>query len=630
MCGITGVFSFKERESAVHNCLEKAVEKLHNRGPDDTGIYQKNHVGLGQSRLSIIDTSDAGHQPFSSKDNNVHIVFNGEFYNFGAYREKLIKEGVEFRSQSDTEVLLQLYIIHGIDFIEKVNGCFAFAIYDETKDCLYIARDRMGIKPLYYYKNDNHIIFGSELKALLAYPIPREIDQTSLFHFFEQHYIPPPYSIFQNVYKLSPGKFLKINSEGMDEKTYYRISQAQTDTTSSISYDAASKELVRRLDRAVEKRLIADVPLGAFLSGGIDSSVIVGLASQHTKHLNTFSIGFKDEAFFDETNYANLVAKKFQTNHTVFSLSNDDVFGNLFKVLDYIDEPFADSSALAVHILSEYTRQKVTVALSGDGADEMFAGYNKHMAHYKAMQEGIRNPMISSLKPLWQILPKSRQNKITNLFRQLERFSDGLHMNPEERYWRWCSFATEQEVRDLLQNKYEDESAIHRKKEILKRIYHSDASINEVLYADMHHVLPGDMLTKVDMMSMANSLEVRTPFLDHDVVDFVFSLPGNYKISPGQKKKILQDSFRKMLPAELYNRPKHGFEIPLLNWFRKDLTSYLEKEVFDTDFVMAQKIFEPNQIKHIRKKLFSKDPGDVHLHIWSLLVFQHWWKKYMQ
>jgi asparagine synthase (glutamine-hydrolysing) len=383
------------------------------------------------------------------------------------------------------------------------------------------------------------------------------------------------------------------------------------------------------LDASVERRLVADVPLGAFLSGGIDSSIIVSLASKHKKDLNTFSIGFKDEPYFDETYYANLVAEKFKTNHTVFSITTEDMYEHLYDILDYIDEPFADSSAIAVYILSMHTRKHVTVSLSGDGGDELFAGYNKHKAELRARQNNLVNTAVKTGLPIWQMLPQSRNSKFTNIFRQLERYGVGLKLSPQERYWRWCAFVNESDALKLLKGQtVTNKTEIERRKDAVLKYVKGGNSINDVLMADTQMVLPNDMLTKVDLMSMANSLEVRVPILDYTVVDFAFTIPTQFKISGGHTKRILKDAFRDVLPDELYTRPKRGFEVPLLKWFRTGLRSLIEDDLLSDKFIEEQGIFDIHEIQQLKRQLFSSSPGEVHARIWGLIVFQYWYKKW--
>ena len=629
MCGITGAYFFKEQAFPFKNKIEKAVESLNKRGPDASGIFIEKHVTLGHARLSIIDTSNAATQPFTDISGRYTIVFNGEFYNYQIYRDTLIKKGIKFKSQSDTEVLLNLFIIEGPTFLKNINGFFAFAIYDKEDESLFIARDRMGIKPLFIYRDNEKLIFASELKAMLEFGIPKEIDHTSLFEYLQLNYIPAPFSIFKNILKLKAGSYLTIKNNVISESEYYKIPNNSVKNlieTPYPTYENAQNKIIELLDKSVKLRLISDVPLGAFLSGGIDSSIVVALASKYTDNLNTFSIGYRDEPMFDETKYANIVAEKFKTNHTVFSLTNDDLFSVLFKVLDYTDEPFADSSALAVYILSMNTRKHVTVALSGDGADELFGGYNKHRAEFRIRNVGISEKTLALLKPLWDKLPQSRNSVFSNKIRQFSRFATGSNLTANERYWKWCGFASEDEILKLL--KSDTPNDYYTRKNLILENISGNKNLNDVLYSDMHLVLQNDMLVKVDMMSMANSLEVRVPFLDYNLVNYVFSLPSSYKINKEVGKKILQDAFRNLLPNELYHRPKHGFEVPLLKWLRKELKSFVFDEMLNEEFVKTQGLFNYDEILLLKQKLLSNNPGDVSARLWGLVVFQYWWKKY--
>lgn len=633
MCGIAGFLSFDKAEFASDaSRLATAITKLNLRGPDfqSHNLYNEK-LGFAHARLSIIDTSLAANQPMSAYNNKLHLIFNGEIYNYKELRENLVtKQDEHFTTQSDTEVILRMYKHYGVECLKHFNGFFAFAIYDETKEEVFIARDRMGIKPLFFAQTEKQFYFASEMKALLEFNIPREIDLVSLQQYFQFNYIPQPNSILKGVKKLSPGSYLIISSKGeVSQKAYYEIPLVKE--YSKLNYEDAQTELKKLLELSVQRRLVADVPLGSFLSGGIDSSIIATLAARHQANLNTFSIGFTDNPYFDETEFANLVAKRIKSNHTVFSLSNQDLYENLHNILDYIDEPFADSSAIPVYILSKKTREKVTVALSGDGADEMFGGYNKHMAEFKMLEGGLASNAVKLGLPIWKMLPKSRHSKMANLFRQLERYGEGAKMEAKERYWRWCSFTPEYYPNELIKADLSLISGIYenRKADILKH-FTPAKDINESLRTDMDLVLVNDMLTKVDLMSMANSLEVRVPFLDHELVNFAFQLPGAYKVSKQGRKRILKDAFRKELPIELYNRNKMGFEVPLLQWFRTDLKSLIFDELLEDKFILDQNIFNLEIVQNLKKALFSNNPGEVHAQIWALIVFQVWYKKYMQ
>lgn len=632
MCGITGVITFNETESYLKNNIGKAVNVLSKRGPDfQSSLILDENSRFAHARLSIIDISDAAHQPMSSPCERYTLVFNGEIFNYKDIRNDLIALGEKFETTSDTEVLLKSFIRDKEKCLEKLNGFFAFAIYDNEEKTIFLARDRMGIKPLLYRKTKDSFLFASEMKAIIAYEIPKKIDFDSVHQYFRFNYIPSPNSIFEDVKKLEPGHFMKIKNDGSFEiKNYYIIPKEALSTKKYHfnDYGKAQQVLREELEKSVQLRLVSDVPLGTFLSGGIDSSVITALASKHMPNLNTFSVGFSDNPYFDETKYANLVAKMYKTNHTIFSLSNKNLYNSLSDMLDYIDEPFADSSAIPVYILSKKTREKVTVSLSGDGADEMFGGYNKHFADWKIRQNGIVNGVVSSLNPLWKTLPKSRNGKFSNMVRQLNRFAEGSKLTDAERYLQWCSISSADYCTALLKNRSQGLDFQDRNDRI-NSIFTLNGDLNETLYADMQQVLVNDMLTKVDSMSMANSLEVRTPFLDHNLVNFAFQLPPQFKVNKKGRKMILKDAFRKDLPSELYIRNKMGFEIPLLEWFRNDLKSFIFDELLAEKFIETQGIFNIDIIKELKVKLFSNNPEDVHAQIWALIVFQTWWKKYM-
>jgi asparagine synthase (glutamine-hydrolysing) len=631
MCGITGIFAFNlvGKFNRIH--IANATQALASRGPDLQKIYTDDWIGLGHRRLSIIDTSEAAHQPMWDETKRYCIIFNGEIFNFQELRKELVAKGITFFSHSDTEVLLKLFILEKEQCLPRLNGFFAFCIYDKEDQSLFIARDRYGIKPLVYLFDEDKFLFASEMKSILQYGIDKNLDYTSLYTYLQLNYIPAPDTIFNNVKKLLPGHWMKVSRMNLAINRYYEIPyDRERAEQNPLSYDHAKEKLKELLESSVRRRLVADVPLGAFLSGGIDSSVITALASRHKPDMHTFSIGFKDEPYFDETAYAQLVAKKFQTDHTVFSLGRDDLYAHLHSVLDYCDEPFADSSALAVYILSKETRKYATVALSGDGADELMAGYNKYDAFRRIINKGWKEAVVGALQPVWKALPQSRGSMLSNKFRQLRRFSEGLKLNSKDRYWHWAGFAEASEIARLLHpvllQKFAEKEYQNRRNYLLKSIPEKE-SMNDILFTDMNLVLPNDMLIKVDWMSMAHGLEVRVPFLDYEVVNFLFSLPSSFKITPSIRKRILQDTFRDILPRELYNRPKKGFEVPLLKWLKGEMKSLIENDLLGQDFIEAQGLFFYPEIEKLKKKLFSNNPGDIHARIWGLVAFQWWWRK---
>lgn len=627
MCGIAGVYAITAAGADKFKLMEKAVGLMSRRGPDCQRVFSGKRICMGHARLSVIDLSENANQPMQDSSGRYTIVYNGEVFNFRQLRDKLVDKGYKFKSVSDAEVVLYQYINDGPKCLDKFVGFFAFAIYDKLDDVLFVARDRMGQKPLLYWQGHDSIVFASEMKAMMALDIPRKLDMTSLFAYLQFNYIPSPDTIFENVKKLNPGHYLMVSNGQTKEVRYYSIPYNYSNLE-VMDYEHAQRMLRELIEQSVTERLEADVPLGAFLSGGIDSSVIVAEASKHIDRLDTFSIGYADEPFFDETRYAQLVADKFHTNHHVFKLTNNDLFECLYNVLDYLDEPFADSSAIAVNILSRETRKHVTVALSGDGADEVFGGYNKHLAHYRALNGGLSNTLVKLASPLYGLLPQSRNTKISNKIRQLSRFAKGLKLSEQDRYMAWASLMDEDTASRMLNRKVLIQDNNRRKFNIISCI-RDDKQIGDILYADMQLVLVSDMLFKVDMMSMAESLEVRSPFLDHRLVNFAFSLPCNYLVNRRKRKMILQDAYRQQLPYELYNRPKHGFEVPLLNWFRGELRSTIETDYLNDSFIREQNIFNPEMVRQLKSQMLSKSPGDSPAHIWALIVFQHWWKKYM-
>lgn len=622
MCGITGIHCFPtDANSKLHNVVA-AVESLKHRGPDATGIYKQKNTILGHSRLAVIDTSEKGNQPMTDVSGRYTIVYNGEFYNFQKERQNLIKKGYQFKSQTDTEVLLNLYIHYGNAFLERINGCFALAIYDNEKKILFVARDRYGIKPLYYYHDTSQFIFSSKINALFSYDFNKEIDITSLYSYFKFHFVPGPYSILKNVYKLTPGTFLIIRNNHIKQETYYTLkSKVQQDIP---DYETAKKILISKIDAAVSRRLISNVPIGAFLSGGIDSSIIVATASKYIYNLNTFSVGYRDNNFYNETDYAKLIEKKFNTKHTVFNLTSKILKDNIFEILDNIDEPFADSSSIAVYFLSKFVKQSVTVALSGDGADEIFSGYNKHKAFLKSNKQNILNLIIRHFGFITDYLPKSRNNKILRTFESVNKYYQGLKLPLSERYWLWASFTSQKDLDSLFLSPYlPDNNYQLRKEQILKTIKQED--FNSILFTDTQFVLPYDMLTKVDSMSMANALEVRTPFLDHTIVDFIFSLPAHYKINDVFTKRLLRDAYRDILPKEIYHRSKHGFEVPISAWLYNNKFTDLSKELLSPHFIQKQKIFDIRYLNKLTEPKTMRNKGEL---IWTILVFQYWWNKY--
>ncbi len=627
MCGITGILAFTEEGRKYLDKIDDAVKSLHHRGPDGSGVFRHGNVALGHTRLAIIDTSNAAAQPFTSSDGRYTIVFNGEIFNYKELRAELEKEGCVFRSQSDTEVLLMLYQQQKPGWMQSLNGFFAFVVFDKLTGSLSMYRDRYGEKPLYYYKNQDFLAFASEVKGLTAFIQNRELNRGSIAAFLHLNYSPLGFGVLDGIGRIGPGEIEHQDGKNefslVDDKFY--IQKFALNQRSPDSYSIAKNKVYDLLNKAVERRLISDVPIGSFLSGGVDSSIVSAIASKHKTNIETFSVGYADEPFFDETEYAKLVSKHIGSKHHVFSVTNKDLLESLHTFLEHLDEPFADSSALAVNILARETRKHVTAAISGDGADELFAGYNKHAAEFLARNPGGRESFIRAGKSLWNVLPASRNSKTGNTIRQLRKFAHGMSLSPKDRYWEWAGYTQKGQLTELVGTEPSEHIKRYSTEDFSDGV---NADMNDVLRADFKLVLEGDMLVKVDRMSMLNSLEVRSPFLDHELVEYVMSLPSEYKINRHERKRILKDACRDLLPPEIFSRKKQGFEVPLLKWFRGDLRGMID-ELLDEKFLKEQNLFNPEEVKNIRKQLHSNDPGDSAARIWGLIVFQSWWKKYL-
>ncbi|MDH5380800.1 MAG: asparagine synthase (glutamine-hydrolyzing), partial [Cyclobacteriaceae bacterium] len=566
MCGITGIYAFNLVGQVNMINLAAATQALASRGPDFQNTFNNTFVGLGHRRLSVIDLRPEAHQPMTDSLNRYYLIYNGEIYNYKELKKPLQEKGYVFKSESDTEVLLYHLIEKGKEGIADLNGFFSFAFYDSQQDEILLSIDRAGIKPLYYLFDQDKFIFSSEMKSLLQYGLEKKLDVEALTLYFQLNYVPGPKSILKGIEKLKPGHYIKLNRQIFERKPWFEWNLNILQQPKITQYDTALEKFRSLMEASVERRLVADVPVGTFLSGGIDSSIISLVAKKIKPDIESFSIGF-DKSFFDESDYAKEVAEKIGTRHHTFTFTYEKFNEVLFMVLDYIDEPFADSSAIAYYLLSYETRKFSTVALSGDGADELFGGYNKHLAFAKSMNKNIVNTSLYLLNPLLKLLPGSRHGGIFNTFRQIKRYSNGLWKSPENRYWDWASFQDKKKVEKMFQkgirlqeNPDAYNEVVNSYKEFMKS---GNAGLDHFLLSDMQLILPWDMLTKVDRMSMANSLEVRVPFLDPEMIQYAFQLPENFKIQGNQRKRILYDAYKEELPERLYHRPKKGFEVPL-------------------------------------------------------------------
>jgi asparagine synthase (glutamine-hydrolysing) len=636
MCGICGKLDFHGKETG-EDLLKKMTGSFAYRGPDDEGIYISSPVALGHRRLSIIDLSPAGHQPMSNEDGSIWLVFNGEIYDFQRHRSMLESKGHRLKSQTDCETIIHLYEEFGISCLGYLNGMFAFALWDSRNRQLWLVRDRLGIKPLHYYWDNNKLIFASEIKAILCDPgVPREIDMEALDLYLTLNYIPAPRTIFKNIRKLLPGSFLLADKDSIKIESYWDIPGVSgpsiPESDNERDMDECKSHLYRLLEEAVTRRLISDVPLGAFLSGGVDSSIIVGLMARNSSRpVKTFSIGYKDIPSFDETGYALEVARFNNTDHQEFKLGYRDILDVFPEVLGNLDEPFADSSAVPTFIVSQKTRNHVTVALSGDGGDELFAGYRMYQGerwarYYDLLPLFLRNRLIA---PLADILPDARDKGGLNMARIIKKFIRGMSSSFAERFYNWREIFPYSMRQGLLMeplNRNLCLDLIRNTVEIEKDRFPDDI-VNLMLYMDVKGLLPGDMLTKVDRMSMAHSLEVRVPFLDYTFVEYAFRLKGDVKLRGKTGKYILMESFRHILPPGVHNRPKYGFEMPIGAWLRNELR-FLIDEYLNRDLIKKQGLFNFDVIDGLIKNHMGFR-RDTSWHLWNLIVFQHWHRRYM-
>lgn len=621
MCGIAGYYG-----SGDIDILKKMARTLEYRGPDDEGYYVLNNVGIGHKRLSIIDLSKSGKQPMSNEDGTLSIVFNGEIYNYQELRKEL-KTKHKFNSKTDTEVILHLYEEIGNKVFEKLDGMFALALYDKKSGEIILARDRFGKKPLYWAVFDHTLIFASEMKALMKHPsFVREIDLQSLNKYFIYEYIPTPNSIFKNVYKLEAGSYLRYNGAEIIKNEYYDI---EFEKSNKIEEPAILDELDQRMESAVKKRLISDVPLGIFLSGGIDSSAIAYYAQKNSKEkIKTFSIGF-NEASFDESSYARKVAKHLKTDHYEKILSEKDSLDILPKIAHLLDEPMADPSIIPTYLLSEFTKNKVTVALGGDGGDELFCGYDTFVAHrlaeyYEKIPNIIKNKIIENCV---EMLPTSFNNISIDF--KAKRFISGFKIDKKYRNQEWMSAFGEVERKKLFKDdvyrmiKKEDEY-----EEIDKYVEKKsgDDYYDQLIYQYFKMYLMDDILVKVDRASMFNSLEVRAPMLDRELVNFVNSLPLEYKMNRLKTKYILKKLMENKLPKDIVYRKKKGFGIPVAYWINNNLKELVLCKL-GKKRIESQGFFSYSYIDKILQEHFSRKK-DNRKQIWTLLMFQLWYDKW--
>ncbi len=630
MCGICGIANFQSSQPIMDDILLKMIRTIRHRGPDEQGCFNTDQIGLGSCRLSIIDLV-GGKQPITNENQTIWIIYNGEIYNYQALRLFLRKRNHTFRTHTDTEVILHLYEEFGIDCVNHLNGIFAFAIWDSVKQEVFLARDHLGVKPLYYTICGDKLIFGSELKVILAHPeVKRDIDLISLNEYLSFEYVPSPRTILNNIHRLEAGHFLRYNKAGLQIERYWMMSLATSEHQPPVHWRDYASQLRKILQDSVAQELVSDVPVGVLLSGGIDSSTIAAMmVKAYPGQVNSFSIGFEENSF-DESSFALQVATHLGINHQELKVTSKMVAENVSNVVDFLDEPFGDSSLLPTLLLSKFARTQVKVVLGGDGGDELFAGYPTLIAHRyieyyeRLVPWSLRTYLVPQVLGH---LPTSFDNISFDF--KMRRFLAGRGMPLQARHHRWLGSFMDEEKAVLLQDWL---------KPVLRDTYaqaylHArecgvTLPLNEILYVDTKMYLEGDILFKVDRASMAASLEVRVPFLNRNVVQFASRLPLALKLNHFTPKYLLKKSVAGLLPKNIINRPKKGFNMPVAYWLTGDLRD-LTLDMLSETRLKRQGLFEYSYVKQLLDQHFAQQK-DNRKGLWTLLIFQLWYDKYIE
>ncbi|CAN5673220.1 asparagine synthase (glutamine-hydrolyzing) [soil metagenome] len=648
MCGIAGWANLENKPSQNHSetVLHSMCERMKHRGPDSEGLWLDESVALGMRRLSIIDLH-TGEQPVYSEDKQIVVVMNGELYNFREIRQDLKKRGHRFETNTDTEILPHLYEEYGEAMLEHINGMFAFALWDKNKRKLLIARDRFGEKPLYYGVFDGKLIFASEPKVLLENPaVKAEINTDALRQYLSFDYVPAPASIYKNINKLPAAHLLTLENGEVKTRRYWNLSwqknggnpcesrgvdfDALTDVrVSALSFENTATDLRELLADAVRMRLVSDVPLGILLSGGVDSSSVAAFATQFsTEKVKTFSIGFEEDSF-DESKYARQVAEHLSTEHYEDKLSVETAADLISEIGTWLDEPMSDGSLIPTFLLSRFVRKYVTVALGGDGGDEIFAGYPMYFGHkmarvYDRLPSFLRSGLI---EPIVNNLPVSTKNLSFDY--KAKRFVAAAKYDVVTRHHSWFGSFSIDAQRDLLSKEVlaQTSSDIYADAKNLLKICDAANEIEQMQFLDMNFYLAEDILTKVDRASMAVSLEVRAPFLDPRVAQFAASLPLEYKLKGSKGKYILKKAVEPLLPRNILQRPKKGFGIPIAEWLKGRLNPLMH-DLLAPDRLKNQGLFDAEFVQKLIKE-HETGAASHHKQLWTLLVFQLWYENFM-
>ena len=638
MCGIAGIVQFDEQPIEPRQLWDQC-DALGHRGPDDRGIWLgqmgRRPVGLAHTRLAVIDPSPAGHQPMAGANQRCQVTYNGEIYNFRQIRRELETQGARFGSHSDTEVLLAAYQTWGTRCFQRLVGMWALCLIDTQQGEGILVRDPFGIKPLYYVTSAKQLLFASEVTALLRIGgWDRQIDPTGLNHYLRLGFVPHPHTIFRAVRKLGPGQWLRFDQNGAHQpEHYYRL---QPEPAEKDDYPSACRQIRERLGRAVAARTVADVPIGAFLSGGLDSSIVVAhLCRSGARPVRTYTVGYAEAKRFDETRHARLVANRYGSEHHELLLTLDDVVEAIPKLLDHLGEPFGDSSLIPTALISQYTRQHVAVALSGDGGDELFAGYWRHrglgyLERYRRLPRFLRKGLV---EPIIRQLPAGKGSWLADRVRQARKLLRAEHTNTGgvvDDYLRFCTILAP-EAESILLPQARAELAWSELQQTYKTCRGEDhefsGGLNSILTADLRYGLANDMLCKVDLASMLCGLEVRVPMLDRQVVEYAMGLPVDYKLTDGRSKRVLADAHRDLLPAPIINRPKMGFEVPVGEFLRGRLRN-LFLDVVSRDVVEQIGWLDHGRVMEVYRRHCDRrdEHGDL---LYALLALCWWWRRWM-
>ena len=621
MCGIAGFVNAQRTIADARLTLQRMCGVIEHRGPDDEGFYIDDSAGLGMRRLSIIDIA-TGHQPISNEDDSIWLVFNGEIYNYRELRADLLARGHVFKTSSDTEVILHLYEDFGEACVERLRGMFAFAIWDKKTRALFAARDRVGIKPFHYAMAGDAFVFGSEIKSLLQHSaVTREVNFDAISDFLSFGYVPDPNTAFLGIHKLPPGHTLTLKDSRLSIRSYwdFRYDDQPAPPESEQQIEARLRDLIAE---SVRMRLISDVPLGAFLSGGIDSSAVVAMMQREMdRRVKTFSIGFS-ESSFDELNYARLAARSLNTDHHEFVVT-PDVCRMIEEIVWHHDEPFADVSSIPTYIVSKMAREFVTVVLSGDGGDELFAGYDRYLVdrsrqRYEMIPRFLRRSVLGSIS---RALPRSAYGK---------NFLANISMDADARYIDSVSYFNASKKSEMVSPEFRATIAERDSSAAFKRFFatpRSASRLHHLLYLDSKTYLPGDILTKVDRMSMAHSIEARVPLLDHKLIEFVQRLPAQIKLHDDRTKHLFKQAMRGILPAEIIDRPKQGFDVPINKWLNVELREMLD-DVLNDARTRQRGYFSSAAVDAIIRE-HRRGRRNNSRHLWGLLTLELWHRAFV-